>query len=499
MFKKVISVAAVLLLVAGMSGCGKNDQTDNTSTNATVTKEVTAEPTTEPTAEPTQEAASAVTYEDGYYVSFDDDVYGFIMLDTAPGDADHATLETADINGSKALKITTTEGKVPYVGIDAASLLGSNVANLKTMTMDITAEYPDGNFYACSGHIYAYSGTERVKSSDNWAVYMADATTKNVTATLDEGEAFVEGSQNLFVFAKETDNAAVAGETPVVMYIDNIAFYGADGKALPVDTSVSFDRPAGFGEDDRTNLVNVAGEVVLEGAAGNCAPWGQAVVQQTLKNDGGVFDPALLAPGCVVTVWYSSPTVPEVILQSWSGGEGWAKVAPKYVNNSGTIAQFTYEDMVASYKSEDLSTLDAFNVGATEQDITVTKVSIGAQAGAEVVLEGAIGSAVAWGQAVVLGTVKNEGPFDPANIKKGIVFKVYYTGKVPEVVLQSWSGGEGWAKVAPAQDDGSVATFTYEDMVAAYKSEDLSTLDNFIVGATDDQIEVTKVTMLSVE
>lgn len=505
MYKKVISLMAVLSMVAlSFGGCG-NKETKNTSSDAKVTVEATQEPTVEPTKEPTVEPTTEptpepTTYEEGKYIGFEDGVYGFIMLDTAPVDSDPATLEIADMNGSKALKVTTTEGKIPYVGIDASSLLGSNITKLKTMRMTVTAEYPDGTFYSVSGHTYAYSGVDRVKSNDNWAVYLDTATTKTVEATLDEGEEFVEGAKNLFIFAKETDNAALAGQTPVVLYFDNIEFLDADGNALPVDTSVSFDKPSGFGEDDRSNLVNVAGEVILEGTPGECNAWGQAVVLKTIKNDGGTFDPSILAPGCVLTVWYTSTTVPEVVLQSWSGGEGWAKVAPAYVNDSGCIAQFTYDDMVAAYKSEDFSTLDALNLGATEDAITVVAATVGKKAGEEVIIEGAEGSCGAWGQAVVLQAIKNEGgTFDPSILKAGVVVKVYYTGVLPEVILQSWSGGEGWAKVAPISDDGSVATFTYEDMVASYKSEDLSTLDAFNVGATDGDITVTAVSYMCTE
>ena len=57
------------------------------------------------------------------------------------------------INGSKALKVTNMNGKVPYVAIDIASLAGDKIADIKSITMDIGTEHPDGKFYATSGKI----------------------------------------------------------------------------------------------------------------------------------------------------------------------------------------------------------------------------------------------------------------------------------------------------------------------------------------------------------
>lgn len=60
----------------------------------------------------------------------------------------------------------------------------------------------------------------------------------------------------------------------------------------------------------------------------------------------------------------------------------------------------------------------------------------------ETTIEGAKGSSSGeWGQAVTLGTLKNDGgSFDPSWLEKDCVVRVYYeSNSVPELVLQRWS------------------------------------------------------------
>lgn len=86
-----------------------------------------------------------------------------------------------------------------------------------------------------------------------------------------------------------------------------------------------------------------------------------------------------------------------------------------------------------------------------------------------------------WGQAVSVMTSKNGGSFDASNIKKNGYFYVEYSNnnkKQIELILQSWSGAEGWAKVS-AYEYGTAnghyyAKFSYNDCVNAFGTSNFS-------------------------
>ena len=512
--KKMFAVFLVLAFILQMNGCKKAEdvETDTDAVTPTVTEAPTVAPTNTPT--PTLEPAGASftdvsSMEKGTVIDFEDGQYGFIQLNTAPGNADESELSIVDYGGSKVLKVDVKNDKIPYVAIDVASLVKDRIADVRSIEMDIGVEYEDGEFRACSGLVYAYSGTERTESSDPWSVYLEKKNPNVAKGVLDdEAEYFVPDAQNFFVVTKETDNGLSAGTAAADLYIDNIIIRDADGNPIPVDTSAGFDKPAGFGAADLTNLTGVVAESTIEGAEGKTdGGWGQAVVIGALKNEGGTFDPSVLQPGCIITVYFSSASAPELILQSWTEGayetSGWAKVAPFTVNDSCTIAQYSYDDMVAAFGGDDFATyLDNFNVGDTGNAISVSKVTVGMPAGEEVVIEGGEGeSDGSWGQAVMLATVKDGGTFDPSMLKSGCMISVTYTSDIcPEVVLQSWTEGApdtaGWAKVAACADTGEVATYSVDDMIAAFGSDDFAgLLDNFIVGDCGAALKVTKITI----
>lgn len=523
MYKKLISLVAVLsLAVMCLGGCSKND-TDNTSAEATpeateeptAEPEATAEPTEEVTAEPTQEAAS---YQDGYYINFEDGVYGFIGIDTIQPKCDPATLEIVDMNGSKALKITTTEGGIPFVGIDASSLLGSNVANVRTMTADLTAEYPDGNFYSVSGKIYAYSGEELTKSSDDWAVYMEDKTSKQITATLDEGEYFVEGCKNFFLLTKETDNAQAAGETPVVLYLDNIAFYDEAGNALAVDTTTTIDWAEGFGTpvaEDWSNLTMVKDEVEITDLTGaSDGAWAQGPSAATTAN-GGTFDPSIITPDSIITIYYQSAGSMWLVAQSWVDGApfSWQRVADSddaasgkaAVNDSNNICQITYDQLVACCGTEDFVTYLSALQCESDQEWSVKKVTVGVDAGLVTlkdeteITELAGNSDAAWAQGAGAITTIAGGTFDASLIQPGCVIQITYQseGSIWLVACSDVEGSPfGWQRVADggvAATNGSICQITYDQMVEYCGTEDFATYLTKLQCESDQEWSVSKV------
>ena len=119
----------------------------------------------------------------------------------------------------------------------------------------------------------------------------------------------------------------------------------------------------------------LTGDVISDTEATSAGAWGQAITLTTVKNENGVFDPAVLTPDKAVVVYYTADTAPEVVLQSWSGGEGWAKVPADETLSTDGVAVFTYDYMTAMYQSDDfVDTLDAFIVGDTGSELTVSKV-----------------------------------------------------------------------------------------------------------------------------
>lgn len=83
-----------------------------------------------------------------------------------------------------------------------------------------------------------------------------------------------------------------------------------------------------------------------------------------------------------IAVKYESEEVPEIILQSWSGGASWAKAQPSEVKNG--VAYFRYEDMVKAYAEgtenyesygEVFPCLNKVYIGAQNTDLKVTKVN----------------------------------------------------------------------------------------------------------------------------
>ena len=322
-----------------------------------------------------EEAATVVDFEDGNV--------GFVAMDTAPGDASECEFEVVDWNGSKALKVNAEDGKVPYIGIDIASLTGDKIADIRTIEFTIGAEGPDGEFYAVSGDVNTYIGEDRTMSTSDWSVYMAKKNPKVATVKLTDDQVFAADAQNIMIITKgnksDSDVSMFKGEGPNIIYIDDIRFLDADGNAIAVDTTVEFDKPAGFGAADMSNLTGLLGENVIDGATGSSAgSWGQAVALDTAKN-GGTFDPAVIEPGTIISVYYTADTAPELVLQSWTEGcpetAGWAKVAA--TTDNGSVATYSYEAMVTAFGSEDFVTyLDNFIVGDTGSALSVTKVTV---------------------------------------------------------------------------------------------------------------------------
>ena len=360
--------------------------------------------------------ASAIA--SGTVIDFEDGDFSFAYMNVDSG-ADDSVLSVEDYDGSKQLKVDVQDCKaVPKVWFDLDKITDrSNTVQIKTIEMDLTlvpknAEDAIGWAGGAIGTAGAYGDQVDPGWSDGqWScednnAYTAGAAAKQhiTRKILMTSQMFTETGASPFFGLMRW-----ASETEYVMYIDNIVLKDKSGNALPVgfaaaeETEAETEAPAeeteapveetaapaeeteapaeeteaapAPAEEAAVDLSGLTGEVITDTEATSAGSWGQAITLTTIKNENGVFDPAMLTPDKAVVVYYEADTAPEVVLQSWSGGEGWAKVPANEELSTDGVAVFTYDYMTAMYQSEDFaSTLDAFIVGDTGSALTVSKV-----------------------------------------------------------------------------------------------------------------------------
>ncbi len=344
--KKLLAFLMTAAVGVSLTACGNKElqstSTDNVSQSENSGENVSSEAAQAGTEDSGAAEESGVPSAGNVSIDFEDGLFGFVGNDkTASAASDDAVFSVEDYNGSKALKVTT-QGKLPYVGIQADALLGDKVSSLKTVELTIGTENPDGEFNACSGYIYGFVGEENTKTYEAWSIYKADGNPKTATYTVPDNQLFGEG--NLIVVSLETDNAMKKGAAQANLYIDNIVFKDADGNVLPVDTAAEF--AAVSTGDDCSNLYAVTGAVNFEGFACKGAGWAQEGFDMPQE----ILD--ALVPGSVVEIAFTSETG-DMWLVMPDAEAGWMRIGaageadPSYLNNSGNIAQVTYEQIAA--------------------------------------------------------------------------------------------------------------------------------------------------------
>lgn len=474
--KKTVAIVLSLLMVCSLAACSKSKDNEPVSTEQTAAPTATTAPTEAP--EPTPEPFVGIDFEDGNF--------GFVALDTAPGDAGKAELSVVDFAGSKKLFVDCQDFKVPYLGIDAASILGDKIAEVASMEMEVTAANPDGNFYAISGKIYAYSGADRNKSTDDWSVYVDYKNPNTVAGKLEkDGEKFVADAKNMFIMTKATDNAKDKAEEPTDFYVDNIVFRDANGAAIAVNSAATFDAPEGFGDKDMSNLTPTKNNVNIDGFSVSGDAWAQAGVVAIASE--GTFDPALLQPGCILTISYScSGNVWLVAVPQEGAPFGWTRICQQTAvkNDSNNVCQITYDEIVAALGTEDFSMLYALQAEGDDA-WTVSSVTIGYEAEELPALENVTEipdfnvKADGWAQAGV-NTVVGGGTFDASLILPGTVVEISYQSEGPVWLVAVPADGApyGWTRIcqgtAKTNADGNVCQISYDDIVAALGTEDFA-------------------------
>lgn len=512
--KRLFALILCAIMVLSFVGC-KKDDSKVTDSPTGVTDEGTKEDDKKEDdkvgdkVEEKKDPAPVVEVKEAS-LDFEDGQYGFVALYTAPANADASEISLVDFKGSKALKVTNMSGKVPYLAIDIASLVGDKIEDVRSITMDIATEHPDGNFYATSGKIIAYSGEKRTESKDPWSVYLDTKNPNTAKAILDEedGELFVAGYQNMIIVTLDTDNGASAGVGNANFYIDNIRIFDTAGNVIKADSSVAFAEPPGFSEVDRTNLIPVKNEVEIWSNDSGAA-WAQGTGMTTLAQ-GGSFDPALITEDSVFTIYYQSAGDIWLVLQSWEDGApfGWQRVADQGAsikNPSRTIAQVTYDQLVQYCNTDDFVTYLSMIQCESDMDWSISSVTLGQRSGiVELKNEVEIwtnDSGDAWAQGTGMTTLAQGGTFDPALIQPGCVISIDYKSEGNMwLVLQSWdpTAPFGWQRVADqgkSFTDGKTCQITYDQLVEYCNTDDFVTYLHMIQCESDMPWEVYRVSI----
>lgn len=271
----------------------------------------------------------------------------------------------------------------------------------------------------------------------------------------------------------------------------------------------------------KTEVIPATGEVsdrketVIFTGSAKTSGWGQAITLSTTK-EGGSFDSSIIEKDGYFEVQFKGDTdKAEVILQSWSGGAGWARVSPTEVTEKDGIvyAKYSYDDVAAAFGTTDFSKVDRFHIGAANGDIEVLSVKYIIEKSTEPVdpvdpvdpdepeqdpyvsIFWGAKSCGSWGQAVSVMTSKNYGSLDVSYLSANGYFYVEYSGAENEfeLILQSWSGGASWARVQPSETGKAnghyYAKFTYADCVKALGAG-LDKLDQLHAAAKNGDITV---------
>jgi hypothetical protein len=446
---KIMAVSLAAVMTLSMVACGSSETaTDSASVETAQTETKTEEAVKEPE---TKEETEASEVEAS--IDFEDGLYGFAGIDKSVNSAgDDSILSVDDFNGSKALKVET-QGKAAYVGLQMDALLGDKISDVKTVEMSIGIENPDGQFYSASGKVYGFVGEDNAKTSADWSVYLENVNPKTVTYTIDDAITPTEG--NYIVVSVETDTGKDKGNSPVILYIDDIVFKDASGNVLEADTSAEY--VAADTGNDRSNLCGLTDVVEFEGFATKGDGWSQAGFAMT----DDIIN--ALVPGSVVEITYSSENGDIWIVMN-EAEAGWMRVGQgnadgsgsdsAYINNSKTTAQITYEQ-IAALCGDDVSkwgsTMQCEASGAWE----VYSVKVGTKApnytlADAVEFEGFATKGDGWSQAGFAMTDDIINALVP-----GSVVEITYSSENGDIWIVMNEAEAGWMRVGQGNADGS--------------------------------------------
>jgi LPXTG-motif cell wall-anchored protein len=208
LFKKVLSVVAVLALVVSAVPANAKAATD------------------------------VIDFEDGSSTGFG---YHYTS-DGVTRDGDPFEMSVEEYDGSMQLKIATTTAAIPKVVIDVITLVGGdNIDKIKKVDMDLTFVNPDSSKVAdwVGGGIGANYGPDGALWYQNDAEQYSGGDWENpFTAPIKAQLTFLDG----FAFTNNASGSKFllqywGNDKTNYMYIDNVTFYDADGNKLAIQTA----------------------------------------------------------------------------------------------------------------------------------------------------------------------------------------------------------------------------------------------------------------------
>jgi len=485
MKRKILACLCAGAMILSMAACGNSDDLEPASVELSQAESTAAEESKPEDVVQPETVEVSVDFEDGNY--------DFAKVYLVPGNADASQLSLVDYNGSKALQIKSTQGKVPYVGIDVSGLLGDNVSRLAAIEMTMGIAYEDGSFNSASGEVITWWGEELEEKKYDWSVYREDQNPKVAVVELDSKKLFTAGNDNIMIINLKTDNG-LADHGSATLYIDDIRFLDVSGNLITADTTVAFNAPAGFENTDvdMTNLAYLKDAVSLEGFAMSADAWSQAGIDITedIQN--------LLVPGAIVEIEYASESG-DIWMVITGAENGWIRVNDgdsSVKNLTRNVAQIFYEDIMALCGGSDSSALTGQIQCESDTPWEVFSVKIGQDSGLTELknttkLEGFEVSGDAWSQAGVDITEDIRNLLVP-----GAIVEVEYTSESGDMWLVVTGAENGWIRISDSgrsTQNGKIAQFTYEEIMEACGGADATTLTSQIQCESDTAWEVYRV------
>lgn len=423
---------------------------------------------------------------------------------------------------------------------DSEKLYGwKNLSNDKMIAVSIHAYKPFDFAYEGNGHSN-WTNDDYNSLAATFSELNSVFISKGIAVVIGEFGATEKNNYNDRVkYAEVYASLAKSYGIPCLWWDNNCTGYGAEKFGIFDRNSYSFtyggiadamigvygrnDPSSGGSSSDGNNSGSdtANGYVSLFYGNSSASNWGQAVETATV-NCGGSFNASNIKKGGHFYVEYDGNEGElELILQSFNGGAGWAKVAISETGyaNGHKFAKFSYDNCVSAFGTEDFSgKLDKIYVGSTASRITVYSVcyDFGSQSGNAdtedsgnhevkpadpsqgdpyISLFWGENYCGAWKQAASVMTAKNGGSFNPNEISSNGYFYIEYSGdeNQVELILQSWSGGANWAK-ASASETGYAnghrySKFSYQSIINAFGG-DFSKLDQIHAGAMSSGITV---------
>ena len=472
--KKLLACLMAGAMVISMAACGNSGETPDTDIDV---------------------VEEEFSFDDAASITFADGNFGFIGSDASVNPAAKETVfELVDRNERKAVKITSSAADKIYAGIQMDALLGDNLSKVASVDMVIETETGD-SFMSTSGKIVSFTGeASDAKKETGWSIYLENKNPKLISAAV---PAAVEGNYLVLTLEVNAPSSAMSADVPTALYLYSISFKDADGNVLAVDTTAEY-KAVATGED-RSNLFGITNAVEMALVGGGDG-WSQIGYVDFTEEEWA----ALTTPGSVVEIAYKAETG-----NIWMGlsGNAWKRIGVgdcdgsgqgyAYYNNSRSIAQITYEDIV-SVVGDDTSAWDKQIFIESDGAFEVFSIKIGQQAPVCTIVDaidlGLSGDGAGWAQ---IGYV--DIPDDAFELLKtpGSALEISYSSVTGDI----WAGlsGNAWTRVGvgdadgsgtvDAITDGSTCYVTY-DMFAAQCGDDTSAWDKQIFIESNDAFEV---------